>query len=63
MKRFKIAPDSTAHVIELAVLSAVAAGLTVIVNNVAALNLGAWSAIVTAGVTIALSVITNLENS
>ncbi len=61
--KFKIAPDSQAHVIELAILAAVGAGLTVIAVNIAQLNLGAWSAVVGAGITIALSVIKNLENS
>lgn len=61
--KFRIAPDSQAHVIELAILAAVGAGLTVIATNVAGLNLGSWSALVSAGITVALSVIKNLENS
>lgn len=61
--KFKIAPDSQAHVIELAVLAAVSAGVTVLVTNLASLNLGAWSAVVSSGLTILLSLLNNLENS
>jgi hypothetical protein len=61
--KLKIAPDSQAHVFELAVLAALGAGLTVIATNLAGLNLGAWSAIVSAGLTIAMSLIKNIENS
>lgn len=61
--KLKIAPDSQAHVLELAILAAVGAGLTLLVNNLASLNLGQWSAVVASGLTIALSFIKNLEQS
>ena len=61
--KLKLAPDSTPHVLELAILAAVGAGLTVILTNVANLNLGAWAPTVTAGITIVMSVVKNLENS
>lgn len=61
--KLRLAPDSTPHVVELAILAAVGAGLTVLASNIAQLNLGSWAAVVGAGITIALSVINNLENS
>lgn len=61
--KLKIAPDSTPHILELAVLAALGAGLTVIATNLAGLNIGAWSAVVSAGLTIAMSIIKNIENS
>jgi hypothetical protein len=61
--KLRIAPDSQSHVIELAILAAVGAGLTVLATNLANLNLGGWSALVSAGLTIALSIIKNIENS
>lgn len=61
--KLRIAPDSQGHVIELAILAAVGAGLTVLASNIAQLNLGSWAAVVGAGITIALSVINNLEKS
>lgn len=59
----KIKPNSIPNIIELAVLAAVGAGLTVVLANVANLNLGVWSAVVSSVITIALSIITSLENS
>lgn len=61
--KLKIAPDSTPHILELAILAALGAGLTVIATNLAGLNIGAWSAVVSAGLTIAMSIIKNIENS
>lgn len=61
--KLKIAPDSQGHVIELAILAAISAGLTVIVSNIVSLNLGDWSAVVASGLTIAMAIIKNLEHS
>jgi hypothetical protein len=61
--KFKLAPDTVPHVLELAILTAVGAGLTVLVTNLTSLNLGGWAPLVSASITIALSVITNLENN
>lgn len=61
--KFKIAPDSQSHVLELAVLAAIGAGLTVIVSNVGSFNWGAWSAVISSGITIVLSLIKNIETS
>jgi len=61
--KLKLAPDSTQHVLELAVLAAVGAGLTVLTTNLTSLNLGGWAPLLSAAITIALSVITNLENN
>lgn len=61
--KLKIAPDSTPHILQLAVLAGVGAALTVIGAHVAELNLGSWSALVSSGITIALSLISKLERS
>ncbi len=58
-----IAPDSKTHIIELTVLAAASAALTVIGAHVADLNLGSWSALISSGITIALSLLRNIEAS
>jgi len=60
--KFGIAPDSRRNVFELAILAAASAGLTVIGAHVADLNIGSWAALVSSGITIALSLVRNIES-
>lgn len=61
--KLKMAPDSKSHVVQLAVIAGVSAALTVVAANVSELNLGAWSALVSSVITIALSILKNIERS
>jgi hypothetical protein len=60
--KFGIAPDSRRNVFELAVLAAASAGLTVIGAHIAELDIGSWAALVSSGITIALSFIRSIES-
>lgn len=61
--KFGMAPDSRSNVIQLAVIAGVSAALTVIGANVSELNLGSWSALVSSGITIVISVLRSIERS
>lgn len=58
-----IAPDSRKNVFELAILAAASAGLTVIGAHVTELDIGSWSALVSSGITIVISLLRNIEAS